>query len=179
MEDACEEWKPIPSFSGYEASNLGRVRSLDRHIVTVRRGREWHLRTRGQLLTSRLMHDGYLTVELGAKARKVHRLVLEAFVGPAPEGCVGAHNDGCRLNNRLENLRWATRAENEADKIRHGTHLTGARKPTAKLTSDIVAELRRNRPAESQERLAARYGVCQATISKVLRGESWAFVPRD
>jgi hypothetical protein len=37
-------------------------------------------------------------------------------------GHQAAHGDGAGLNNRLANLRWATRRENEADKIKHGTH---------------------------------------------------------
>jgi hypothetical protein len=37
--------------------------------------------------------------------RYVHHLVLEAFVGPRPEGLVCCHWDGDPGNNRLENLR--------------------------------------------------------------------------
>jgi hypothetical protein len=51
----------------------------------------------------------------------VHRLVLKAFVGPCPEGMEGCHWDGDACNNKLDNLRWATHAENVEDSIRHGT----------------------------------------------------------
>ena len=44
----------------------------------------------------------------GYKTRLVHRLVLETFVGAAPAGMEGCHNDGNRFNKRLENLRWDT-----------------------------------------------------------------------
>jgi hypothetical protein len=38
--------------------------------------------------------------------RYVDELVLEAFVGPAPEGHIPFHIDGNTLNDRLDNLRW-------------------------------------------------------------------------
>jgi len=44
---------------------------------------------------------------------KVHRLVCEAFHGPAPfERAVVIHIDENALNNRPENLRWGTQKEN-------------------------------------------------------------------
>lgn len=52
---------------------------------------------------------------------RVHRLVLQAFVGQCPEGWDGCHNDGNPLNNSLSNLRWDTKAANIADSVRHGT----------------------------------------------------------
>jgi HNH endonuclease len=74
------------------------------------------------------MKNGYLSIQLGrARRALVHRLVLEAFVGKAPQGMQCAHADGNRANNALGNLRWVTRKENEADKLRHGTRLSGDR----------------------------------------------------
>lgn len=53
--------------------------------------------------------------------RYVHRLVLEAFVGPCPPGMVACHNDGDSANNAVGNLRWDTVKNNIGDKYRHGT----------------------------------------------------------
>ncbi len=65
-----------------------------------------------------ILRDGYPTVNLsrsGTKAaRRIHRLVLEAFVGPCPEGMVACHNDGSRTNNDLANLRFDSNREAEA-----------------------------------------------------------------
>lgn len=52
----------------------------------------------------------------------VHRLVALAFIGPCPEGMEVLHINGEPDDNRLENLRYGTRAENVADTIRHGRH---------------------------------------------------------
>ena len=51
----------------------------------------------------------------------VHRLVLTTFTGSCPGGYEGAHWNGVRTDNRLVNLRWATRKDNLADRVRHGT----------------------------------------------------------
>jgi hypothetical protein len=65
---------------------------------------------------------GYLAVILRRGGRshmfRVHRLVLESFVGPRPDGRECRHLDGDRVNNALTNLTWGTRAENNADKPR-------------------------------------------------------------
>jgi HNH endonuclease len=74
---------------------------------------------------------GYLSVTLWTNrvpTRKfVHRLVLEAFVGPCPTGLECRHLDGDPSNNRLDNLRWGTRLENVADTIRHGRRRTSSK----------------------------------------------------
>ena len=66
----------------------------------------------------------------------IHRLVLEAFVGPCPAKMEACHNDGVRLNNRLSNLRWDTRSANVKDAYRHGTK---PRKMTNEKLSTILA----------------------------------------
>lgn len=118
--DQLEEWRAIPGYEGrYEASSLGRVRSLDR----VRsNGRKW----RGRTLKPVPMVRGYLSVNLwldnSPRMHLVHRLVLAAFVGPAPEGAEGRHMDGDPSHNALGNLSWGTHSENQYDQVRHGTH---------------------------------------------------------
>jgi hypothetical protein len=68
--------------------------------------------------------DGYQVVTLylnGTRpSRKVHTLVLEAFVGPRPDGMVTRHLDGDPSNNRLSNIAYGTPRENSLDRVRHG-----------------------------------------------------------
>jgi len=52
----------------------------------------------------------------------LHPLILEAFVGPRPEGMIACHWDDNPANNRLSNLRWATPSDNMFDRIRNGRH---------------------------------------------------------
>lgn len=118
-----EVWLPVPGYEGiYEASSHGRVRSLDR-VVTCRNGRLQ--RRRGVVLKGRPDEDGYLRVSLwldrNDKLVGIHRIVCLAFHGEPSSGANhAAHRDGDHLNNAADNLYWATPAQNEADKRRHG-----------------------------------------------------------
>lgn len=75
--------------------------------------------------------------------RQVHQLVLEAFVGLCPDGMECRHLNGVRDDNRLENLCWGTRKENQNDKIVHGNSLKGERNPYAKLSNEDVVEIKK------------------------------------
>lgn len=114
-----EEWKPVVGHEGaYEVSNLGRVRSLDR-VITTRAGVK--KRRKGQLLRPIKQKRGYISVQIQG-TKLVHRLVLEAFVGPCPEGMETCHRNGVKTDNRVENLYWGTSSENNDDIVRHGRH---------------------------------------------------------
>ena len=111
-----EEWRAIPEFENYEASSLGRIRSLD-HLSSDGR------RISGRILKPWLAAGRYHYVSLGqAKKAGVHRLVCKAFHGVPPIEMEAAHRDGNSLNNSPDNLVWATRAENEQHKREHGTY---------------------------------------------------------
>lgn len=115
---------------------------------------------------------GYPMVMLGrSRSRYVHRLVVEAFVGPIPDHIVVRHLDGNKMNARMENLTIGTRAENELDKRLHGTSIAGERNPNAKLTWEAARSIRAS--GEFYRVLAARYGVGIACIEDVRSGKTW------
>lgn len=101
-----EIWKDIPGYIGlYQASSLGLIRSLIR----------WN-GTNGRILKQSIRKDSRLKVILCKnkirKTCKVHRLILETFVGPCPPDMECRHLDGNPSNNKLENLKWGTAHEN-------------------------------------------------------------------
>lgn len=120
-----EAWRPIPGFPGYEASDLGRVRSW------CRLGPMHPAPTEPRIKSA--SHTGrYLGVTLtrtdGKKVRRyVHHVVLEAFVGPCPEGMEAAHDDDNPLHNALRNLAWKTHQANCDDRARNGGNCFGDR----------------------------------------------------
>jgi hypothetical protein len=152
-----EVWKPIPGHEGqYEVSNLGRVRSL--------RHQSQH---RIKLLKPWLDSHGYQRVTLCGKKSLVSRLVLATFRGLEQSRQVCRHLDGCKTNNRLDNLAWGTHLENRADALAHGTL-------RAVLTPAAVRGIRCQRDqGRSLRDIADCFGVSNQMIHKVLSGQCW------
>lgn len=176
-EPSCEErWLAVPGYEGlYEVSSTGLIRSLARTVT--RRGRS--ARLGGVLLRQPLNDSGYPCVTLWRegvpKKERVHRIVALAFHGEPPTAQHEvAHGDGTRTNNAAENLRWATRAENVADAIRHGTAHMRERHHMAKLDSARVAEVRRLAAAGlGSNEISRRVGVSRQSVRDVVAGRTW------
>lgn len=111
-------------------------------------------------------------------ARTLGRVMLEAFVGPPPTPHhQAAHNNGKPSDYRIENLRWATPAENQADKKRHGTWIVGEKTASAKLTErDVVLIHRLSKVGLGAQRIAEVFLVRTSTIARILNGKSWGHI---
>ena len=115
-----EDWKPVIGHEdSHEVSSLGEIRSLDRVITQVGRWGKMNRQCRGVALSPSTDSYGYKVVEICQKTRKVHQLVLEAFVGPRLDNTECCHNDGDKANNNLNNLRWDSHENNMADYSTH------------------------------------------------------------
>lgn len=180
-----ERWLPVVGYEGqYEVSDLGNVRSLDR-VVQVRNrwGSITNKTIAGIILAQTPDKGSYsygrLTVKLSkggvAKTRLVHQLVAESFIGPRPVGCEVAHGDGNPANNCIDNLRYATSAENTADKFTHGTVLRGEGVGNSKLKEDDVRAIK-NCTDLSVTNLAKLYGMSLGQVSRIRSGQRWGHV---
>lgn len=67
--------------------------------------------------------DGYVYVRLGGKSYGEHRLVHHLFTGEWPKQV--DHRNGCRSDNRPENLRGASHAQNCQNRKPIGKHGKG------------------------------------------------------
>ena len=148
-----ERWKAIPKFEGlYEVSDQGRVRSLPRECDN---GKGSYIKP-GRVLVTLQHKAGYkqctLTQDGEFTYTYVHRLVLEAFVGPCPLGKEAAHVDGDATNNVLGNLQWVTHSENEKHKIAHGRN-------GKKLSLAQVKVIRKQYPLMKQGHIARCYAL--------------------
>lgn len=164
-------WKPL--FGGiFEASSDGRIRRVIRtrynqklgEIALTNNPSHPYLRC-GLILNGKLKHFS------------VHRLVLLAFCGPCPVGMEGAHLNGNAKDNRIENLAYKTKLENEGDKIAHGTRPRGERNGVSRLTANKVRLIRSDlRKGITASRLAKQYGVHPTTIRQIHYGKTWRHV---
>jgi hypothetical protein len=175
-----EIWKPIPGWSSYEVSTLGRVRRVTRG----QGARVGHiLRPGGKIYPSVVLNqDGK------QRQYKTAVLVLMAFVGPRPKGLECCHEDDNPKNSELENLRWDTHKENAKDALKNGRMRIGQDNPRAILTEELVKKIReehipgRRGPGikeGSMAFLAIRYNLPRTLISQALRKTAWRHVPRQ
>lgn len=110
MDATPEQWRPVVGFEDlYKVSDHGRVYSM-RTGKYLRAG-----------MNRRHRHVALCRGD-GGKSHRVHRLVMEAFVGPCPEGLEVRHLDDDPDNNHLVNLVYGTRSENLLDRVANGTH---------------------------------------------------------
>jgi hypothetical protein len=157
-----ENWIAISD--EYAVSDAGRLYSFER--------RGWR---GGYMKLGNLDRDGYVKIGLRSNGQRkwmrFHRLVCEAFHGPAPEGCVVDHRNRDKLDNRAENLWWVSWAENNAkDQF-------GEAGSNAKLTEKEVREILRD--PRSYGELGKVYGVHRLTIRDVKKNRTWRHVVRE
>jgi len=160
----AEIWKSVLNWEGhYEVSNRGRVRSLARGMNAGWCGFQTK---KGRVIRS-WKRQGRIFISLFGDGRRatatVHRLVLEAFVGPRPRGMESRHLDGNVSNNALDNLTWGTKEENENDKFRHGT------RNRLMLTEAEVQSIRSSK--QFQADLAEQFGITQSMVSRIKSGD--------
>lgn len=145
-----EQWRPVICHEDrYEISSWGNIRN----------------KITGRTLRAGLNSDGYrqttiLRTDGSKRTVKIHVLVLESFVGLRPLGDFGCHNDGHKLNNMLENLRWDSPFGNAQDRIKHGAS-------RSKLTDEMIMEICAS-PLGCR-RLATIYPVHRVYIAKLRR----------
>lgn len=174
----AEEWRKVVSFPAYSVSSFGRVRRDD-----IIRGGGGSTRIPSGVLATRPLPLGHLQVTLSMNNKPrtflVHRLVAEAFLPPpeATKDCV-CHKDDDPSNNDPSNLFWGDRVDNSDDKVSKQRQARGERITSAKLTADLVAEIReRVGRGEDQYDLAATFGVSQSNISMIASRKTWKHVP--
>lgn len=157
-----EVWKKVPfHLFEYEVSTFGRVRNLKT----------------GRMMKATPNRDGYLYLDLCSQGLilrlQVHRIVLLTFVGEPQSGYECRHLDGKPSNNRLENLLWDSRSNNQKDKLKHGTVNRGeilSKKLTAKIISKIRSD---GRPLRQ---IAEEFGVSVSNIKAIRYRRSWKHV---
>lgn len=174
-------WKVVPGFSGaYEVSDDGRVRSRSRAVAQANGSVRIYP---AKLLKPRLASTGYRCVCLRDATTgqvqhvSVHELVATAFLPPRPEGAEVRHQDGSRENNRVSNLEWGSKLDNMHDQYRHGTRIASTWHHSAKLTADMVQQIRES--SETGAAIARRLGLSVSTVCRARKAKTYAVLSRD
>jgi hypothetical protein len=156
-----EQWKDVIGFEGiYEVSNHGNIRSVKSGQLK-------------KITIDKKTNRPFLNLWKNNKQTvvRVHKLVLEAFVGKAPQGMECCHNDGNSFNNHIDNLRWDTHKSNIHDRIKHGTSNRGERCGNSKLTLEQVRAIRKD--DRLQRLIASDYGIVESMVSRIKNGIRW------
>lgn len=164
--------KPVVGFeSHYEVSNLG-------NVVSIRTN---HGNARRRPLKNGVTQDGYLRVELSKSGKRfkkhVAHMVLEAFVGPRPEGMHCCHEDDNPANAALSNLRWNTPASNYEDQVRSGNK-KGERHHQCSITEEKARKIK----AMAEDRtilardIAKQFGTTVNVVRNIRNGQSWGWL---
>jgi hypothetical protein len=195
---ANEKWVPVKGYEGfYEVSSEGRIKSVPHRVKS--RGGKYRV-SPGRVLKISLHRDGYIKAALCKrgiiKTFQVHRIVAEAFIANRSKAPQVNHKNGVKSDNRLENLEWCTRSENQQHAFRvlkrkHSTppHRSGADHYLAKgirqmgLDGKVIREWGSVCEAargigEAQHRIwrAANNLIVVGGISNMAGGFLWEFI---
>lgn len=168
-------WRPVFGYeSTYEVSSVGQIRSKKRTVSIGKNKRE----VGGNFVKPILGSRGYYVVNFtaGGKRRQhfLHKLVLESFIGPRPDGMDSCHNNGDRLDCSIKNLRWDTKSGNHKDKRKHGTWQVGEKANNSKLKEAVVLEIRRRGLTPAQA--VKEFGLSSTNAKRVVSGETWWYL---
>ena len=158
-----ETWAEVHKIPKYEVSTFGRVRNKET----------------GRILKPFTQNRGYrqivLSGDIGTWRPTVHRLVAEAFLGSSDLEV--DHKDMDKGNNRIENLEYVTRSQNQQHASANGTW-RGHNPDAAKLTAEQVLAIRETHAtgAKGYGKLAAEYGVDKANIAAIIRRRTWKHI---
>ena len=166
-----EIWKAYVE-GHYQASTLGRIRSVDRRGTYTRRG---------DILKPHMNKHGYLAVGirwLGLRVTKmVHQVIAETFLDNPEKLPEVNHIDGIKTNNCVDNLEWCTQFENMQHAFATGLKGRGEANPQAKLKEENIPEIRELLKQGFSDRAVGKlFRVNSGTIRSIRIGRNWNHV---
>lgn len=156
--------KNIKNFPDYYITSAGKIYSTSPRVNRVRPKKPVELKPYKAF--------GYWKISLfkNGKSHKryIHSLVLETYVGSRPKGFQCRHLNGIKTDNRVKNLAWGTRSENQLDRNLHGTGNQGEQHGASKYTNKFVLRVRELCKKHQQKDVAKMLGIPKSTVSALV-----------
>lgn len=174
-----EIWKDIIGFEyQYQISDFGRLRSKPRIVIRSNGAKQT---VKGKVLKTFIGSTGYEfgVFQIGKKTKNfaIHRLVAIHFIPNPYKKYAVNHLNGLKTDNRLENLEWVTKSENEIHARKTGLKCTkGEKASKAILTESQVMIIRAELSVFTQRQLAQKYGVSRSCIASIAKGRTWTHI---
>jgi len=165
-----EIWKQIKDFPEYEVSNLGRIKSHFGDIERVLKPFDYE----------------YPKVTLIRNKKrfnfKVHRLVLEAFVGLCPEGYEAHHKNDVKTDNEWpKNLEWISKGVHLALAYVQGLKVAkGEQNANAKLKDGEVWLIKKLLAFNIKRKLICMmFRISKSSLSRISTGRTWSHIKME
>lgn len=157
-----EEWR---EYNGYQVSNYGKV--VNKHGKTLKR----NTNNGGYTNTKIIDYDG-------TNIRGMHRIVATVFISNPNKLPEVNHLDGKKENNRVDNLEWCTKSENQQHEARVLQQKCGENNYHNKLTDEQVLEIYNlcKNPNIKRKDIAKMYNIIPTAVSSIARGLQWKYL---
>ena len=176
-----EIWETIENYEGYQISNFGNVKSLSKKIKCKNGFRV----TKEKILKLKKTKEGYLSVQLKNKGKhfSIHRLVALNFICNLNNKPQVNHINGIKHDNRVVNLEWCTRSENQIHAYKNKLQIPslhkrayGQNQGCAKLKEKDVIFILQNYKKGMGIELSKLFNVSQTTILNIVNKKIWTYV---
>jgi len=172
-----ETWKQVIFDDGIAENQKFKISNYGR-IINCKGEKEF--------LVTKSFINGYQNLPLKQKrngkstSRYVHKLVAEHFL-ERKDGLYVIHLNYDKTDNRLENLKWATKREKEIHQFSNPEYKNKPRKRTySKLTETKVKLIKRkiNDPNRRtrMKMIAKQFGISEMQLYRIKTGENWSSV---
>jgi hypothetical protein len=161
-----EVWIQIKDATRYEVSNQGRVRNI----------------AKGNLIKPWVNDRGYCFMDLRfddgrKKTKRLHHIVMEAFVGERPNGFQVNHRNRIKTDNRLENLEYVTSEQN----VHHFMNWPGVHhgRPRRLTESQALKAIELQKEGLKPKEISSRLGIPTKYLTPALYAKTWKHLRQE